>query len=69
MNNENERLIRLNVILGDKKHVPIIPVSKSTWWRGVKMGKYPQAVKLSSNITAWRASEVYALVNKGASDD
>lgn len=36
----------------------LIPVSKSTWWAGVKSGKYPKAVKLSSRITAWRTTEI-----------
>jgi prophage regulatory protein len=30
----------------------IIPVSKSTWWGGVKTGRYPHAVKLSARCTA-----------------
>lgn len=39
----------------------VIPVCKSTWWTGVKNGRYPQPVKLSPRVTVWRASEVYAL--------
>lgn len=34
-------LVRLSQILGDKKKgiPPIIPVSKSSWWAGVKSGR------------------------------
>lgn len=39
-----------------------IPVSKSTWWAGVKDGRYPPPVKLSSRCTAWRATDIVALV-------
>jgi len=40
-----------------------IPVSRSTWWAGVKSGKYPAPVKsLGANITAWRAEEIAALI-------
>jgi len=33
------------------------PVSKSTWWAGVKSGRFPKPVKLGPRITAWRAEE------------
>lgn len=40
-----------------------IPVSRSTWWAGVKSGKYPASVKsLGANITAWRAEDIHALI-------
>jgi len=40
----------------------IIPVSKSTWWAGVKTGRFPKPVKLGPRITAWRAADIAALV-------
>lgn len=40
-----------------------IPVSRSTWWAGVKQGKYPAPVKsLGTNITAWKAEDIHALI-------
>ncbi len=62
-------LLRLPQIIGDPKATPpipaIIPVSATSWWAGVKSGKYPKSVKLGPRTTAWRASEVLALVNGG----
>jgi predicted DNA-binding transcriptional regulator AlpA len=43
---------------------PIIPVSKSAWWAGVKSHKYPQPIKLGGRVTAWRRSEIMALILK-----
>lgn len=40
----------------------IIPVGKSTWWRGVSSGRFPKGVKLGPNTTAWRAEEIRLLV-------
>ena len=40
----------------------IIPVSKSTWWTGVKTGRFPKSVKLSERITAWRVEDIRALI-------
>jgi len=56
--------LRLHQILGDKKRdiCPIIPVSKSTWWSGVKDGRFPAPVKLGPRTTAWRAEDIDELV-------
>jgi prophage regulatory protein len=43
----------------------IYPVSKSTWWVGVKAGRYPQPVKLGERITAWRVEDIRALIELG----
>lgn len=42
----------------------VFPVSRSGWWQGVKDGKYPQPVKLSQRITAWRAEDIRELISK-----
>jgi predicted DNA-binding transcriptional regulator AlpA len=51
-------LVRLPTIL------KVIPVSKSTWWAGVKSGRFPKAVRVGVRITAWRADDIKELVNK-----
>ena len=61
----DEGFVRLSAIVGDKKRgvPPIIPVSKSTWWSGVKSGRYPQPVKLGARTTAWRIEDIRKLIN------
>lgn len=54
------RLIRLTEVL------TLLPISKSTWWEGVRQGKYPQPVKLGKRLTCWRLSDVLELTNRGA---
>lgn len=58
--------LRLKQILGDpyaKPPVPpIIPIGKSTWWDGIKKGRFPEPVKLTARTTAWRAEDIHALV-------
>lgn len=53
-------------VLGDPKAdppvPPVIPVSKSTWWQGVKGGRFPKPIKLGSRTTVWRAEGIRALV-------
>ena len=36
----------------------VIPVSPATWWRGVKSGRFPQPVKISERVTAWRVGSI-----------
>jgi predicted DNA-binding transcriptional regulator AlpA len=43
-----------------------IPVSKSTWWAGIKDGRFPKPVKLGPRITAWRIEDIRALIERGA---
>jgi len=58
--------LRLKDIIGDpEKGVKgLIPVSRTTWWRGVKEGIYPKPVKISSRTTAWRVEDVRELIKK-----
>jgi predicted DNA-binding transcriptional regulator AlpA len=55
-------LLRLQAIIGPRGPIPI---SKSTWWAGVKSGRYPAPVKLGPNITVWRAKDISALIEHG----
>ncbi len=58
--------LRLTQIVGNPEASPplppIIPVGKSTWWAGVKDGRYPKSVKLGPRITAWRVEDIRALI-------
>lgn len=60
----SEGFLRELQILGcPKKNIPaIIPVSRATWWNGVKSGRYPQPVKLSARTTAWKSQDIRELV-------
>lgn len=51
-----DRLLRLPHVL------QIVPISKSTWWAGVRSGKFPKPVKLGPRTTCWRQSDIAAFV-------
>ena len=42
-----------------------IPVGRSTWWAGVKSGRFPKPVKLGPRTTAWRVEDIRALIERG----
>ena len=58
--------VRLWQIIGnpesDPPIPPIFPVSKSTWWAGVKSGRFPKSVNLSERITAWKIEDIRELI-------
>ena len=43
-----------------------IPVSKSTWWQGVKDGRFPKPQKLGPRTTVWKAEDIRSLFEKEA---
>ena len=62
--------LRLAQIIGNAKAdppiLPLIPVCKSSWWQGVRDGRYPQSIKLGPRTTVWRVQDIRALIEKGA---
>lgn len=41
-----------------------IPVGKTTWWVGVKSGRFPQPVKIGPFTTAWRVEDIRNLIKR-----
>ena len=39
-------------------------VSRSYFWAGVKSGKFPPGIKLSSRVTVWKRSDIDGLIAK-----
>ncbi len=60
--------VRLSQIVGNPKAdppiPPIIPVSKSTWWAGVKSGLYPRPVKLGARVTVWHIEDIREFISR-----
>lgn len=61
-------LVKLPQIIGDPKAnppiPPVIPVSKSTWYQGIKTGRYPKPIKLGPRASAWRGKYINALIDE-----
>ena len=52
--------LRVNQIIGDLNNgiPPLIPVSSSTWWAGVKSGRFPASIHLGRKLTVWRVEDI-----------
>jgi predicted DNA-binding transcriptional regulator AlpA len=44
----------------------VYPIGRSTWWAGVKSGRFPRPVKLGPRTTAWRVEDIRRLLSRGA---
>jgi prophage regulatory protein len=64
--------VRLTQIIGKPTADPpipaVIPVSKSTWWQGIKTGRFPKPVKLGPRTTAWRVEDIRDLIERVGRD-
>lgn len=47
----------------------VIPLGKTSWWEGVKSGRFPKPVKLSSRCTAWKAEDIRDLIKRLSESD
>lgn len=54
--------VNLNGYLRLRSILRLLPVGKTSWWEGVRTGKYPQAVKLGPKMTAWRVLDIKRLL-------
>jgi prophage regulatory protein len=51
-----------------KQVLELVPVCSSSWWAGVKSGRFPSPLKLGPKTTAWRASDILALIDSLSRD-
>ncbi len=56
----NVQLLKLNEVL------PVVRVSRATWYRGIKDGRFPKPVKLGAQTNLWRSTDIAALLANGA---
>lgn len=56
--------LRLRDVIGDKNNPGIIPVSRSSWYKGIVEGRYPKPVKLGERASAWRVEDIRMLVEE-----
>jgi predicted DNA-binding transcriptional regulator AlpA len=62
--NENQNQIKEEGFLRLPEVLKRFPVSRSSWWAGVKSGKFPKSVKIGPRTTAWRRSDIESLIQR-----
>ena len=62
MNHQNtnqansRRLYRINQVL------EVIPVSKTTWWNGVRDGRFPKPLR-NGRMTFWKSEDIESFID------
>lgn len=41
----------------------LIPISKNSWWAGVREGIYPAGIKWGHRTTVWKAEDIHQLIS------
>lgn len=59
-----DTLVRIGTIVGPNG---LIPISRSSFYQGIRDGFYPKAVRLGKRTSAWRLSELMLVIERGAS--
>ncbi len=57
-NNQGCTLLKLKEVL------EIYPISKTTWYDGIRMGLYPPPIRLGKKTVAWRSTDIEAAINE-----
>ena len=53
-----EGFVRLPVIL------KVLSIGKTSWWNGIREGKYPKPSKLGTKTARWHVDDIRALIAK-----
>ncbi len=53
--------LRLKSIIGPNG---VLPISRSSWYKGVQENRYPKPVYLAPRTAAWRVEDIKALLEK-----
>lgn len=63
--NQNE-ILELKAIIGggagDNLSKGLLPISRSTWYRGIRVGRYPRPIRLSPRRVGWRRCDIETLL-------
>ncbi|MDB4363188.1 AlpA family phage regulatory protein [Pseudomonadales bacterium] len=47
----------------------LIPISRSSWYKGIQDGRFPKPVKLSTRTAAWRVEDIEKLISEISEGD
>jgi predicted DNA-binding transcriptional regulator AlpA len=51
-----DSIIRLPAVLA------VFPISRASWYAGIREGRYPASVKLGPRAVGWRRSDIEGLI-------
>ena len=55
-----------DTLIPEKYVLPMVGVSRTSWWRGVKSGVYPAPIQLGKRLNRWRLGTIRNIVRQAA---
>jgi len=62
--NQDIRILPETGFLRLSQVLRFIPVGKTTWWTGIKTGRFPKGVNLGGRVTAWKVEDIKELIER-----
>lgn len=53
-----EGFVRLPTVL------QVLPMGESSWYKGIREGRYPKPVSLGGRVVAWNVKDIRQLINQ-----
>ena len=63
-NNDCPAILPAEGFVGMPVILKVLSIGKTSWWNGVREGKYPKPTKLGSRTTRWHVDDIRALIAK-----
>ena len=64
--NDTTQIKKIPHFLRVSQVLELIPVSKSTWWAGVKSGRFPEPIKLGPSISVWKSEDIATYIKEAS---
>lgn len=52
------RTVEIRPLLALWQVLGIVPISKTTWYEGIRNGRYPRPVQISARRVGWRLADI-----------
>jgi prophage regulatory protein len=59
-----KRINQERTLLKLKEVLEIYPISKTSWYEGIRIGLYPPPIRLGKKTVAWRSTDIEAAINE-----
>jgi len=58
----NAEILKYTALIKLPDVLQLYPVSRASWYNGIKLGKYPPPIKIGPRSSAWRLSDINKLI-------
>jgi len=64
----NQKGIIPEALIRQPQVFQMFPIGKTTWWKGIKEGRYPKPIRLGARAVGWRVQDILDLIERQAAE-